>query len=189
MEIGETLYVKDREAWRTWLEMNHDSEKEIWLIYYKKHTGKPVISYDDSVEEALCFGWIDSTVKRLDDEKYARRYTPRRPKSVWSVINMKRVQRMIKEGRMTEHGLAKIPREVLEGKVKGRVVPGVLPMPPELEKALAGNPKAMKNWERFAPSPRKMYIHWIMDAKRQETRERRIKKLITMVEENKKPMM
>ncbi len=86
---------------------------------------------------------------------------------------------------MTEHGLAKIPKKVLEGKVKGRVVPGDLPVPPELEKALAGNPKAKKNWERFAPSHRKMYVHWILDAKRQETRERRIKKLITMVEENK----
>ncbi len=189
MEIGETLYVKEREAWRTWLEMNRDSEKEIWLIYYKKHTGKPVISYDDSVMEALCFGWIDSTVKRLDDEKYARRYTPRRPKSVWSVSNMKRVHRMIKEGRMTEYGLAKIPREVLEGKLQDRVIPRVLPMPMELEKALAGNPKAKKNWENFPPSHRKMYIYWILDAKRLETRQRRIKKLITMVEENKKPMM
>lgn len=188
MEIGETLYVKEREAWRTWLEKNHYRKMEIWLIYYKKHTGKPGIPYDDSVEEALCFGWIDSTVKRIDDEKYVRRYTPRRPKSVWSVSNMKRVHRMIEEGRMTEHGLAKIPEEVLEGKVQEQVVPEVLPTPPELEKALAGNPKARKNWERFAPSHRKMYIHWILDAKRQETRQRRIKKLITMAEENKRTM-
>ncbi len=141
------------------------------------------------MEEALCFGWIDSTVKRIDDEKYVRRFTPRRPKSVWSVSNMKRVHEMIKQDRMTEHGLAKIPKEVMEGKLQASVEQKVLPTPPELKKALAGNPEARKNWERFAPSHRKNYIRWLLDAKRQETRQRRIKKLITMVEENEKPMM
>lgn len=107
MEITKQLYVTDRDAWRAWLEKNYDTEKEIWLIYYKKHTGKPRIPYDDAVEEALCFGWIDSTVKRVDDEKFAQKFTPRKNKSNWSDLNKKRAKKMIREGRMTKAGFLK----------------------------------------------------------------------------------
>ena len=99
MEITETFYAKTRKEWRTWLEKNHDSKKEIWLIYYKKHTGKPNVPYDESVEEALCFGWIDGILKRIDDERYARRFTPRRKGSIWAPSNVERVANMIKEGK------------------------------------------------------------------------------------------
>ena len=87
MKVSKTLYITNRDDWRKWLEKNHDKEKEIWLIYYKKNTKKTRIPYDDAVEEALCFGWIDSTVKRLDEEKYAQKYTPRNTNRIWSELN------------------------------------------------------------------------------------------------------
>lgn len=103
----ETLYVKDRRELRSWLKKNHDSKKEIWLIYYKKNTGKPRIPYNDAVEEAICFGWIDGKVKSIDAEKYAQRYTPRRVNSQWSVLNIERAKKMIKQKKMTKWGLEK----------------------------------------------------------------------------------
>src|SRR5918996_6409068 len=109
MEIGETLYVTIREGLRKWLEENHQSKKEIWLIQYKKASKKPSINYVDAVEEALCFGWIDGTQKSMDAEQYALRFSPRRPKSNWTETNKERASRMIAEGRMTEAGLASLP--------------------------------------------------------------------------------
>jgi len=106
--IGKTLYVTNRKDWRSWLAKNHTSESEIWLIYYKKGTGKPRISHDDAVLEALCFGWIDSTSKSIDEEKFAQRFSPRRPKSNLSQINLENVRQLIKNGEMTEAGLSAI---------------------------------------------------------------------------------
>jgi len=108
MKLTDELYVTNRDDWRQWLRKNYATKKEICLIYYKKHTGKPSIPYDDSVEEALCYGWIDNIIRRIDDEKFARSFTPRKPKSEWSEANKKRARKMIKEGKMTEAGLAKI---------------------------------------------------------------------------------
>src|SRR5207248_6123233 len=108
MEIGTTLYVKDRRQWRSWLARHHRTAPEIWLIYYKKHSGRPRIPYEDAVEEALCFGWIDSIVKAIDGETFAQKFTPRRDSSKWSALNRRRVRKLIQEGRMTEAGLAKI---------------------------------------------------------------------------------
>lgn len=195
MEDKEILYVTARSEWREWLKKNHAKKKEIWLIYYKKHTGKPRIPYDDAVEEAICYGWIDSTVKRIDEEKYMQRYTPRRMDSIWSDTNIIRVKKMLDAGKLAEPGLKKIPDDVMKaaksGKIRktGRVIPKFLPTPPDLEEALAKNKKASGNWEKFAPSHRKMYIYWIEDAKRPETRERRIKRVVEMAEQNRKTMM
>lgn len=110
MEIAKTFYARDRKEWREWLSKNHDKEKEIWLIYYKKASGKKSISYNDAVEEALCFGWIDSIEKSLDSERFAGRFTPRKPNSNWSKSNRERVKRLIREGKMTEAGLRLIPQ-------------------------------------------------------------------------------
>jgi uncharacterized protein YdeI (YjbR/CyaY-like superfamily) len=112
MEIGETLLVTTRHEWREWLEQHHHEHKEIWLIYFKKTSGKAGISYEESVEEALCFGWIDGAIKGIDLEKYAGRFTPRRAKSPWSDSNRERVARLIRDGRMTEAGLAVLPAEL-----------------------------------------------------------------------------
>src|SRR5438128_12542804 len=112
MEIGETLLVSDRLKWREWLAQHHHDRREIWLIYYKKSSGKVGISYEESVEEALCFGWIDGATKGIDEQTYAGRFTPRRPRSPWSASNRKRVARLIHEGRMTEAGMAVLPTDL-----------------------------------------------------------------------------
>lgn len=103
-ETLEKIQCEDRAAWRSWLRKNN-SQKGVWLIYYKKHTKKPSVSYVEAVEEALCFGWIDGQAKTIDDEKYMQRYTPRRPKSHWSALNVERARNMIKQKRMTKRGL------------------------------------------------------------------------------------
>jgi len=108
MKITEKLHVTNRDEWLAWLRENHDTKKGVWLLHYKKHTGKPSIPYDDAIEEALCFGWIDSIIKKIDDEKFARRFTPRKGKSRWSELNKKRARKMMKAGKMTEAGIAKI---------------------------------------------------------------------------------
>ena len=112
MDIGETLLVTSRQGWRNWLSQHHTEQKEIWLIYYKKSSGKSGISYEESVEEALCFGWIDGVFKGIDEETYAGRFTPRRAKSPWSASNRTRVARLLQEGRMTEAGLAVLPEDL-----------------------------------------------------------------------------
>lgn len=111
MKITETLYVHNRKDWRAWLKKNHAKKKEIWLIYYRKASGRKRIPYDDAVEEALCFGWTDSTAKRIDGERFAQRFTPRRPGSQWSELNKKRARRLIKNGRMTRAGIAKFKKQ------------------------------------------------------------------------------
>lgn len=103
-----TTYAATGEDWRAWLQANHASAADVWLIFYKKHTGKPSVSLKEAIEEALCFGWIDSVMKSLDDERYMLRFTPRKPKSNWSEYNKQRVRELIAAGRMTEAGLAKV---------------------------------------------------------------------------------
>ncbi len=112
MEIGETLRVRSRTQWRAWLARHHRDRNEIWLVYNKKSSGKAGISYDESVEEALCFGWIDGQTKTIDAVTYAGRFTPRRPGSNWSASNLERVRRLLKEGRMTEAGRRTLPADL-----------------------------------------------------------------------------
>ncbi|MGB2698321.1 MAG: YdeI/OmpD-associated family protein [Candidatus Zixiibacteriota bacterium] len=187
----EKLYVTDRDRWRTWLKKNHKIKKDIWLIYYKKHTGKPRIPYDDAVEEALCFGWIDSTVKRLDDEKYAQKFTPRNTKSNWSELNIKRARKMIQEKKMTQAGLSKC-KDVLKSatkKPKTKTLKKKIVIPSDLKKALTKNKKALENFNNFAPSYKRMYIGWINSAKKKETIEKRIARVVEWSTQNKKPGM
>ncbi len=190
VNITKELYVTNRNEWRDWLENNYDSENEIWLIYYKKHTGKPSIPYDDAVEEALCFGWIDSIVKRIDDEKYTQKYTPRKKKSIWSSLNKKRAKKMIKLGLMTEAGMSKIEDAKKNGEWYKADSPENEPeLQPELRKALNANKKARENFNNLAPSYQKQFIGWISSAKREETRAKRIKETVRLSEQNKKPGM
>lgn len=107
------ISVSDRKAWRAWLTENHASEKEVWLAYYKKHTGKATVTYMDSVKEALCFGWIDGLKKRIDEQKYAHRFTPRRVNSKWSALNIRLAKELIESGEMTEAGLLRLIKECL----------------------------------------------------------------------------
>jgi uncharacterized protein YdeI (YjbR/CyaY-like superfamily) len=188
MNEPKQIYVPTREEWRVWLESHHDSEDEVWLIYYKKPSGKPRVAYNDAVEEAICFGWIDSTVRKIDEERYMQKFTPRNPTSVWSELNKSRAEKMIHEGRMTEAGLANIAAARESGEWgKDRSLPDAVEMPPELRAALLKNPTAKENFERFAPSYRRLYSRWVADAKREETREKRIRKVVGRAEKNLKP--
>ncbi|TME25743.1 MAG: hypothetical protein E6I68_01325 [Chloroflexi bacterium] len=109
MDIGETVTFRTRDGWRRWLAKHHDNKKEVWLVYYKKSSGKTGVSYDASVEEALAYGWIDGLTKSVDEHSYASRFTPRKPKSNWSPSNIARVKKLLEEGRMAEPGLATLP--------------------------------------------------------------------------------
>jgi uncharacterized protein YdeI (YjbR/CyaY-like superfamily) len=182
------LYVTTRDEWRQWLEENHDSEHEVWLIFYKKHTCIPGILYNDAVEEALCYGWIDSIVKRVDDEKFVRKFTPRRKNSRWSQLNKNRARKMIKEGKMTEAGLAKIDEPMLHDNKNADenepLAKKELVIPPDIDKALKAHQQAWENFTSLAPGYKRQYIGWVVDAKREKTRKRRLKELITVLEKN-----
>lgn len=187
MDKSKTLYVTNRDDWRQWLEQNHDAAKEVWLIYYKKHTGKPRVPYDEAVEEALCYGWIDSIIKRIDDETFCQKFTPRKGTSQWSESNKKRVEKLIREGKMTEIGLAKIEAAKRTGKWEKPVTSRQeFEMPPELVEALATNKEAGENFDKLAPSHQRQYVGWVASAKKEETRKKRVKEAIELLEQNRK---
>jgi len=183
MEITKTATAADRSEWRAWLENNHATEKEVWLIYYKKETGKACVTYQESLEEALCFGWIDSLIQKIDEEKYARKFNPRRAGSKWSELNKHLVAKLAKEGRMTEAGLASVDFDLpaAEGPRPKRAP---LPLPDWLKAGLMTSPKAWENFNRLPPSHQRNYIGWISQAKREETRQRRIREAIQLLEKD-----
>ena len=183
MEMRKTLYVTSREEWRAWLTKHYQSETEVWLIFYKKHTGRPRISYDHAVEEALCFGWIDSIVKRMDDEKFAQKFTPRRDGSRWSALNKRRLHKLIREGRMTEAGLAKVALVTLSEEPRAKPSEGDMDIPRVVQEALMANAKAWRNFRNLTPSRRRAYIRLIMDARKEETRERQGRQAISLLEQ------
>jgi len=181
------LYVTDRDQWRDWLSEHHDAGTGIWLIFYKKATSEPTIRYEAAVEEALCFGWIDSIIKRVDGERYVRKFTPRKDKSNWSALNRKRAVKMIQAGRMTEAGSAKIRAAKKSGLWDQDGRPQMpLGVPPEFARVLAGNKKAKEYFEKLAPTYRKHYLGWIGAARRPETKKRRIDESIALLEKGRK---
>lgn len=188
MNISKTLYVTNRDDWRAWLEKNHKTEKEVWLIYYKKHTNQPRIPYDDAVEEALCFGWIDSTVQKIDDQRYAQKFTPRKSVSKWSELNKRRVRKLLKEGKMTQAGLTKVGDGVLEAEERSKVEAKKkeLVIPEYLKEAFRGNEKAWENFNNLAPSYRRHYVGWITIAKKEETRRKRMREAVELLARNEK---
>lgn len=187
MKSTKKLHVTNRDDWRVWLRKNHDTEKEVWLICYKKHTGKPRVPYDDAVEEAICFGWIDSLVRRIDDEKFTRKFTPRKNRSRWSEANKKRARKMIQKGKMTKAGLAKIEDAEKSGEwFKKAPTRKELVISPELRRALESNKKALDNFNNLASNYKKNFIGWIASAKREETRKRCLTEAIRLLEQNKK---
>jgi uncharacterized protein YdeI (YjbR/CyaY-like superfamily) len=167
MEITTTFYPKNRTAWRAWLKKHHATRREIWLMYYNKSSGKPRIPYNDAVEEALCFGWIDSIMKKIDAASFAQRFTPRKPKSVWSEMNKERVRRLIKEKKMTAAGLAAFNgsarRSVLKTGTSVRAQKLVIP--PFILKALKRDAITWKNFQKFPESYKRIRIGWIEGAR------------------------
>ena len=182
------LYFTEREKWRRWLEENHSSVQGVWLVYYKKISGKPRIAYNDAVEEALCFGWIDGKIKRVNDDYYIQWFTPRRPGSRWSELNISRAKSLMKQGLMKPAGLLayekgiKNPERIYSTKKEENLV-----IPDDLMIALKNNDKAYNNFINFPPSSRKLYIFWLNDAKREETRKVRIVRIVNQSEKNMKP--
>lgn len=180
-------YIPTTSEWRTWLKQNHSKEKVIWLIYYKKHTGKPRVPYNEAVEEALCFGWIDSTIKRIDDERYMQQFTPRNLKSNWSKLNKERVEKLLKEGKMTEAGMRFVNYARKHGIWDKEEEPQpVFEFSDDLLKLLKANKKAFHFYETLSPSQQKLYKQWVMSAKRPETRLRRCKEMISLLEKEKR---
>ncbi len=180
-EITATFFAKDRAAWRRWLERHGASRREIWLVLLKKHVDRPCVAYEEAVQEALCVGWIDGLLKRIDDEKHAIRFTPRKKNSVWSEANKKRVRLLIRQGRMTEAGMAAVRAGKSSGqwqKAAEREKSDALP--PDLKAALERDRKARDSFARLAPSRRKMLVGWVLDAKREETRARRIHEVVRL---------
>jgi uncharacterized protein YdeI (YjbR/CyaY-like superfamily) len=176
MKLGKTLYVTNRKTWRAWLAKNHARKKEIWLIYYKKHSGRPRIPYDDAVEEALCYGWIDSILKRVDDDRTAQRFSPRRPKSFLSETNKERARRLIKTKKMTRVGLEKIRTQLEE-----RFVPAK-----DVIAALKKDATTWKYFKSFPESYRRIRVGWI-DASRHrpEIFQTRLRYFLRMTSQNK----
>jgi uncharacterized protein YdeI (YjbR/CyaY-like superfamily) len=188
MKITKTFHAGNRAEWREWLGENHATQDEVWLIYFKGQNAKMQVSYEESVEEALCFGWIDSVIQKIDDEKYVRKFTPRRNSSRWSALNRRRVARMIQEGKMTEAGLAVLSvtdEKDDNGQTAERAELHRIP-PPFLVRRLKQNKPAWDNFQALAPSYRRNYIGWICAAKTEETRDRRIKEAIGKLAKNEK---
>lgn len=185
-------HFPSRADFRAWLEENHDKEMELWLVYYKKHTKRPTISYEESVCEALCFGWIDGKVRTIDDERFMQRYTPRKKNSRWSELNKKRAEKMIAEGSMTDAGMRTIEHAKSSGKWDEAVAYADIEFPdapPELWKAFDRNKTAKAFFDNLANSYRKMYIAWVAFAKRPETKAKRIAEVVRRCELNEKPGM
>jgi uncharacterized protein YdeI (YjbR/CyaY-like superfamily) len=176
-----TLQVTGRPQWRTWLTKHHTSSPGVWLVFYKAHTGVKSIPYDDTVREALCFGWIDSLIKRLDDNRYALKVTPRQSTSKWSDINRKRWVELKAAGLLTSAGLAAAPTNNTYG--PRPVIPD---LPAYIAKALRANSRAWKFFRELAPTYRRDFVVWIHIAKRPETRARRIRESISLLAAGKK---
>lgn len=183
-----TLQVSSRQEWRNWLEENHDKEKEIWLVYYKRHTCEPRIPYNDAVEEAICFGWIDSIIKRIDENTYCQKFTPRRKKSNWSLLNVQRAKKMISKGKMTERGF-KAYAETKENPsliIKPEDKSLLLDIPGDLGEALHARGDAFKNFMAFPKSYRRMCMRWINATKKSDTRQGRIAEVASKAAANEK---
>lgn len=176
MNITKTLSVTNKEEWRKWLEKHYKTESEIWLIYYKKDSGRERISYNDAVEEALCFGWIDSTVKGIDKEKYAQRFSPRKQKSLYSQSNRERLKRLIKEG--------KVIQDVVD--IRGALLYKQNAIPKDILNALQENTDAWRNFQKFPDGYKRIRIAYIDGARgRPKEFKKRLNYFITMTVKNK----
>jgi uncharacterized protein YdeI (YjbR/CyaY-like superfamily) len=171
-----TLKMKTRPQWRAWLGKNHASSQGVWLVFHKKHTGVESIPYEDAVREALCFGWIDSLVKRVDEDRYLLKMTPRKATSKWSDVNRKRWAELNSAGLLAAAGVAAAPTD---NRYAAR--PKIPELPPYIAKAFKSNPAAWKFFQELAPTYRRNFVVWIHIAKRPETREKRIRESIELL--------
>lgn len=178
------LHVEHREEWRKWLDQNHESSDGIWLVYWKKGTGKPYIPYPETVEEALCFGWVDSRTNRLDEERTMLFFTPRNPKSPWSRSNKERIARLAEERRMAPAGLKLVEQAKADGSWNIYDEIEDLVIPPDLAGALSKDEVARAYFEAFPGSSKKNMLWWIKTAKKPETRTARVEKVVQLAAQN-----
>jgi uncharacterized protein YdeI (YjbR/CyaY-like superfamily) len=173
--------------WRKWLQKNHQEEDKVWLVYYKKGSGKPSVEYSDAVDEALCFGWIDSKAVGIDEEKYKQFFCKRKPTSVWSKVNKAKIEKLIAANKMTEAGFKCI--EIAKQNGSWTILDAVeeLIIPDDLEKLFSKAKKAKENFIAFSRTDKRNILQWIALAKRPETRLARITEVVGLAKENKKP--
>lgn len=182
----ESIRVADRAAWRAWLKKNHRTSPGVWLVYYKVKSGKPSVRYADAVKEALCFGWIDSKLKSLDEESYKQIFTPRKPNSVWSKLNKSYLEELTAQGLMTEAGLTKIEIAKANGSWNSLDAVEELIIPADLAEAFAGDKTAESYFSNLSPSSKKVLLYRINSAKRPETRAKRIVEIISSAAQDKR---
>ncbi len=180
----ELFYAPDRAAWRDWLQENCKTRKAVWLVYYKKQSGKPSVSYDEAVEEALCFGWIDSKLNKLDKSRLIQYFSSRKLKSAWSKSNKVRVERLAAESRMAPEGLAKIETARSNGAWNALDDVEALVVPNDLQASLETEPEALRHFTAFPRSSKKNILEWIQNARKVATRAKRIEQTVGMAKEN-----
>ena len=182
---NDIIQMKDRGSWRRWLEKNHDRKQSVWVLFPKKHTSRPSVAYTDAVEEALCFGWIDSQVRRVDEDAYIQKFTPRKRKSVWSPSNKQRVRKLVRLGLMTPAGLAKVAEAKKDGSwTTLDAVEKLEAMPRALRETIGRNAAAGKNFRKISPTLKKQFLWFIASAKREETRTKRIAIVVRLLARN-----
>jgi uncharacterized protein YdeI (YjbR/CyaY-like superfamily) len=169
---------KSRKAWRDWLQKHHTASDGVWLVYAKKHSGVPSLTYNDAVEEALCFGWIDSKINPIDEMFYMQVFTPRKMTSAWSALNKARVKRLLEAGLMAAAGLSMIKAAKASGTWTARDHVEALIIPPDLTRALKANPEANRKWGSYSPSRKKAVLYRLDAAKRPETRARYLEQIL-----------
>lgn len=187
MQDIETFYPKHKQEWREWLIENHTQKQSIWLVCYKKQANVPTITWSDAVDEALCFGWIDSTRKSIDSDKFIQFFTRRKPNSNWSKINKEKIERLIGEDLMFQAGLESVERAKKNGSWTILDTVEELFIPEDLETAFEANPGAKDYFLNLSKSVKKMILYWVVSAKRPETRQKRINEVAVLAAQNLKP--
>lgn len=183
----ETISPKSRKEWRDWLQENHDKKQSVWLIYYKKKSNIPTVIYSEAVDEALCFGWIDSKAKPLDEEKFMQFFSRRKAKSVWSKINKEKIARLIDEGHMTSAGYHIIEIAKKNGSWTILDEAESLTIPADLDEAFQNRPNSKNYFSSLSRSDKRNILQWLVLAKKQETRQKRISEIAELVHQNQKP--
>ena len=184
MNDAERVQIESREEWRAWLEVHHTRTQGVWLVTFKKQHGEKHVSYNDTVEEAMCFGWVDSLAHKLDEDRTMLWFSPRKPGSGWSKPNKERIEKMIAEGRMTPAGLEKINAAKADGSWTLLDTVEALEIPPDLEAAFGAYSQARANFEAFPRSAKRAILWWIVQAKRPETRAKRVEETARLAEDN-----
>jgi len=177
-----------REEWRKWLEKNHSSQKEVWVIIYKKNAERKGLKYPEAVEEAICYGWIDSKMQSIDANRFRQRFSPRKKNSIWSQKNKKTAEKMLKEGKMAPAGFEAIKEAKSNGKWAAAYSSKTAPViPKDLAEALRENERVWRNFEEFPNSTKIQYVYWVNSAKKDETRQKRIKAVVEKARQKIKP--